>query len=99
MSFTTLKLIYKAFYINIKLNDPPCVATNGFVGRWGFYLSCERGRKEKHLQTMPGEAMPMMSQPLGKSRFSSSTVSGLWRLFFASEKLKKNVLCYHLVIH
>ena len=42
--------------------------------------------------------MPMMSQPLGKSRFSSSTVSGLWRLFFASEKLREKKLMKQVAV-
>lgn len=42
--------------------------------------------RKKHLQTMPGVVIPRTSQPLGKSRFNSWTVSGLWRLLFASVK-------------
>lgn len=38
--------------------------------------------ERNYLQTIPCEEMPMMSQPLGKSRCKSST--GLWRLLFAT---------------
>lgn len=44
--------------------------------------------ERKHLQTIPGVAMPMISQDLGRRLLSTSTMSGFLRLTFPLEQMK-----------